>query len=139
MLQLQEPAVKWWCSHSQDNSKFILGIQCDGLICQQLKTIVETEAPISKTLLLKRIIGAWGMARSGARIESRITDLCGRLNFYAAEAGDAVFYWQSKTAPKAFGYYRAPENESEKRSAEDIPELEYVNVMVDILENGSCT
>jgi hypothetical protein len=39
---------------------------------EQLKATIEQEAPISKTLLIIKIIGLWGITRSGARIESRI-------------------------------------------------------------------
>lgn len=108
----------------------------EGLVSQQLKTIIETEAPISKTLLIKRIIGLWGITRSGARIEARIGDLCGRLGFYAAESNNTIFYWQSKASVKAFDYYRVSESDYEKRNAEDIPEHEYINAMLDILEKS---
>ena len=108
----------------------------DSIIGQQLKTIIEKEAPISKTLLIKKIIAPWGMCRSGARIEARITDLCHKLKYYAEETNGTIFYWQDKASIENFDYYRAPENDYEKRSLEDIPLTEYVNAMVDILERA---
>lgn len=107
----------------------------DKLITEQLKTIIEQEAPISKTLLIKKIIGLWGMTRSGARIESRVMELCSRLKLHA-EGSSSVFYWQNKNSIKQFDYYRVPKNEYVKRSAEDIPEQEYANAMADILEKS---
>ena len=76
------------------------------------------------------------MTRSGARIESRIVDLCLKLGFYADETNDIVFYWQNKASIKAFDYYRVLESNLEKRSAEDIPTLEYVNAILDILDQA---
>lgn len=108
----------------------------DGLIMNDIKLVIEQEAPISKTLLIRKVIVPWGITRSGARIEARIGELCSRLKVYALETDTSVFYWQNKSSIKTFDYYRVPENDTSKRSAEDIPQLEYVNAMMDILEKS---
>jgi hypothetical protein len=103
---------------------------------KQLKKIVETEAPISKNLLTKRVISPWGISRSGARIDARIIDLCTKLNFYTTISNGTVFYWKDVTSVQAYDYYRVSENEASRRNPEDIAQQEYISALRHILEQA---
>lgn len=46
-----------------------------GLILSQIGQDLAAEAPISKNLLCKRVLNAWGIARMGARLERRLDEI----------------------------------------------------------------
>lgn len=52
--------------HSSESTELILG---------QIRKVIQEEGPISRSLLAKRILQAWGIARLGARLDQRFTEL----------------------------------------------------------------
>jgi len=99
------------------------------LIISQIKEIVEIEAPISQSLLNKRILSAWGISRTSARLLAHLQSLLNEMPLYRTTEEDSIFYW--KNAPQYHSYmiYRL----NSGRDAVDLPSAEIANAMQQIL------
>ncbi|MCH5716811.1 DUF3320 domain-containing protein [Niabella hibiscisoli] len=90
-------------------------------IQQQIKTLVNAEAPISKSLLYKKVLAAWNTTRTGARLEAYLQEIINGTGVTTTLHHQA-FYWSN--ADRTIDYYR--DNSIEKRSIEDIAPEEIV-------------
>ncbi|MBO7748952.1 DUF3320 domain-containing protein, partial [Paenibacillus sp. MWE-103] len=104
-----------------------------GLVRDQIATVVREEGPISRALLVKRVLQAWGIARSGARIERRFDEVAGGLALRATEGDGTVFYWPDGVEPAEYGVFRVSEGELERRNAEDLPPEEVASAVKETL------
>jgi hypothetical protein len=102
-------------------------------ILSQIKQIVEMEAPISQTLLSKRILAAWGITRLGVRLNDFLNRLYRRLELKQSKQNGTVFYWRQDQEPDLYNQYRIPKNDSQKRNAEDLPKEEIAAGIHEIL------
>jgi hypothetical protein len=91
------------------------------LITQQIIQVINEEGPISRNLLVKRVLQAWGIARMGSKLDQRFTQLLAGANVRRTEADGTVYFWPQGIEPAAYGIFRVPTNEGERRSAEDLP------------------
>jgi hypothetical protein len=103
------------------------------LILDQINKVLLIESPISKNLLCKRILTAWGIARNGARISSYFDYLFSELKINQINHGNMTYLWKDGQHPLDDTFYRVSKNESEKRDADDLPPEEIVNVISKIL------
>jgi hypothetical protein len=104
-------------------------------ILTQIQQVIQKEAPISQSLLSKRILSAWGISRLGVRLKEYLDGLYDSLNLKYTRQNGSVFYWNSDQSPETYNTFRIPENEEHKRSAEDLPKEEIAAGMVEILTN----
>jgi very-short-patch-repair endonuclease len=102
-------------------------------ILNQIKQVVEMEAPISQTLLSKRILAAWGITRLGVRLNDFLNRLYRRLELKQSKQNETVFYWRQDQEPELYNQFRIPENDSQKRNAEDLPKEEIAAGIHEIL------
>ena len=103
-------------------------------IIDQIKKVLEVEAPVSKDLLCKRVLSAWGISRNGARLNSYLENLFSGLDMRKTGNSDNVFFWKPEQHPSAYTLYRYTENENDKRNADDIPKEEIANAVKQILK-----
>lgn len=100
-----------------------------------MRSIIEAEAPISRRALLKKVLSAWGITRSGSRVEKVfdevITVACGNVN----SSNGSVFYWQENQIPAAYSSCRVSDSDCEKRSMDDICAEEIAAGIALVLEN----
>lgn len=101
----------------------------------QIFNVMEAEAPISKNLLYKRILNAWGISRMGARVNNHLDALLEQLGMTVAGNGKNVFFWKKNQRPDEYRIYRTAGTEAEKRSAEDLPPEEVANAVHEVLGN----
>jgi hypothetical protein len=135
------PASRWRTSYQLVNleqiasksSEEFYSISSSRLVKQQLANVIEGEGPISRSLLTRRVIQAWGMTRSGARIERHLESLLSSLPFQSTAWEDSVYYWPKDIEPLQYAVYRISENDSDRRSAEDLPPEEVSNAVHEIL------
>lgn len=102
-------------------------------ILNQINEVMNTEAPISQTLLSKRILAAWGITRLGVRLNDYLERLYTRLNLKYTFQDGIIFYWNAEQDPDTYSIFRIPENESQKRNAEDLSKEEVAAGVVEIL------
>jgi very-short-patch-repair endonuclease len=102
-------------------------------ILTQIQQVIQKEAPISQSLLSKRILSAWGISRLGVRLKEYLDGLYDSLNLKYNRQNGSIFYWNSDQSPETYNTFRIPENEEHKRSAEDLPKEEIAAGIVEIL------
>ncbi|WP_136608738.1 DUF3320 domain-containing protein [Paenibacillus dokdonensis] len=110
--------------HSQEYSELIMG---------QIKKVIQEEGPVSRSLLSKRLLQAWGIARLGAKLDQRFTELLSRIKPNFTESEGVTFYWPESLKPSEYGIYRVSTDESQRRVAEDLPPEEVAVAVKSIL------
>ena len=103
------------------------------IILDQITRVLHVESPISKNLLCKRVLSAWGIARNGARINSYFDYLFSELRVNQINHSNMTYLWKAGQHPLDEGFYRFSKSESEKRDADDLPPEEIVNVVRKVL------
>lgn len=102
-------------------------------IRDQIKTVVETEAPIMKNLLVRRVLTAWGIAKLGIRINAQFEQLLGEVDLNKTDVDGNIVYWSENLNPENYSGFRVYTNNGQKRDAEDIPYIEISNAVKEIL------
>lgn len=101
------------------------------LLLKQIKEVVSKEAPVSRSLLCKRILSAWGISRLGIRLDTYLESLFSELGLYAVRYDELTFFWLNKEQYDTYDRYRIRSG----RDAVDLPPEEVANAMKDILSN----
>lgn len=104
-------------------------------IKKQISEVLETEWPISKNLLCKRVLNAWNIGRMGTKIANHFQTLLAEMKLSPIQADSRDFYWPQDSKPEDYSMYRIPKNAVEKRDAEDLAPEEVANAMQEILSN----
>ena len=91
------------------------------------------EAPISQTLLSKRILTAWGITSLGVRLNDYLESLYTQLSLRYNHQNGTFFYWKQEQNPELYKTFRIPMNEAQKRNAEDPPREEIAAGVIEIL------
>lgn len=98
------------------------------IILNQIRQVIEEESPISRSLLCKRVLSAWGISRLGQRLDSYLEELLTSSNYYITQFAELTFFWLDENQYKNYAHYR-----SGIRDAIDIPPEEVANAMKFIL------
>jgi hypothetical protein len=65
-------------------------------ILRQIQTVLEAEAPISRSLLCKRVLNSWGISRLGSRIDAYFNELFNKIEHYPKRGHGSFFFWRSE-------------------------------------------
>jgi len=98
-----------------ENVEAFLGYSSSAYIMSQIESIMNTEAPISRDVLCKRILDSWGISRRGSRINERFDRLFANMGLTKTACGDAVFYWGDGIAPSIYDEFRVPSADTKTR------------------------
>ncbi len=105
------------------------------LIKKQIEQIITEEAPVSKDIIQKRVLSAWGITRSGARIDRVFNEILGLVKSITTSYGETVFYFGSKQ-PEITDAFRIPTDDNDtKRSFADIEPHEIAGAVKYVLDN----
>jgi hypothetical protein len=99
-------------------------------IIEQISEVINLEAPISRQLLCKRILNAYGIARLGQRLDSYFEMLFSRMSFYKIIHEGVMFFWKGYEQMQNYAIFR-PDSD---RDATDLPPEEVANGIKQILE-----
>ena len=108
----------------------IYDFQNRNIIKQQIKTLVDTESPISKSLLYKKVLQAWNTSRAGARLDKHLEGIIKEMNIVQT-THHQPFYWSKNIT---LDYYRS--NDIEKRNMEDIAPEEVLVALQEVIVNN---
>ena len=97
------------------NSDFFAGYESTGIIKQQIETVLSVEAPISREILCKRVLEAWGISRMGARINRRFDELFSSMHLEVATAENVTFLWNSFVESCQYNDFRVPSSDPKSR------------------------
>jgi hypothetical protein len=112
------------------NSETIFEFQNRNTIRQQIQSLVETEAPISKALLYKRVLNAWNISRTGSRVSKYLEEVIQEMNLLQT-THHQPFYWNNTVS---IDHYRS--NDIEKRNMEDIAPEEVTVALQEVITNN---
>ncbi|GAA4309086.1 DUF3320 domain-containing protein [Compostibacter hankyongensis] len=103
-------------------------------LMQQIRQVIDIEAPVMQTLLCRRVLAAWGVSRLGARIQSRFEQVFSAMQLNTTQDQDGnTCFWKDGQIPGAYTDFRVPGSEAERRNAEDLPAPEVANAVQEIL------
>ena len=102
------------------------------ILTSQIRKIIENEAPVSKSLLCKKILSEWGISRLGTRVETRIETALDTLNIYRTEHEGLVFCWENREQCISYSIYRPVSD----REATDIAPEEIANAIRQLLTDS---
>ncbi|UIR57063.1 DUF3320 domain-containing protein [Sphingobacterium sp. SRCM116780] len=102
------------------------------IIREQIKKIIETESPISKSLLYKRIFEHWDITRTGARVEQLLSTIMEEIRPVTKEH-QQPYYWKDQGGEE-LDTYRS--NDLVKRNMEDIAPEELIVAIREAVERN---
>jgi superfamily I DNA and/or RNA helicase len=104
-------------------------------ILDKIAKVIDTEGPISRSLLSKRILQSYSIARMGSRLEKRFDGLLRKVHYPTTTHRRMKYYWPMEIVPSSYKVFRVSENESERRNVEDLPPEEVACAVRYILQN----
>jgi len=104
-------------------------------IIRQINQVMKIEAPISHSLLSRRILNAWGISRLGVRLNEYLTSIYSGLELKHTSQNGTLFYWNNEQEPAEYSIFRVPGNDDQKRNAEDLAKEEIFCGIKDVLTN----
>ena len=105
----------------------------DSQVMEKIGIVINTEAPVSRALLCKRVLNSFAITRMGTRLAAHMDYLLQRMEFQTT-GKEPLFYWNENLDPKSYDIYRP----NSKREALDIaPEEVAVAVCRILKEQGS--
>lgn len=96
----------------------------------QLQSVLSEEAPISKTLLYKRILNAWNINRQGNRNQQHLDSILQEIPHYQSESEQKVFCWVDEEQLLSYNEFRTHAD----RDVSDLPAEEIANAIKGITE-----
>ena len=117
------------------DSEFFYAPEALSVIVALAKNILATEAPISRRALYRKLIGAFGIARLGSRLEAVLENAMLRVEKKETVENGVVFYWLLEQEPDNYEGYRVDNStENVKRSMEDVASVEIINALMEVLD-----
>lgn len=104
-------------------------------IMQVIRKTVETEAPVSRRAVLRHVLNAFGISRSGSRVEAVFDQAVQDCGISGTGTGDACWFWSREQDPEAYRICRIPKEGIGKRPMEEICPQELCAGMLLILED----
>lgn len=98
--------------------------------CKNIKEIIAAEAPVSESLLTKRLLPSLGYTRTGAKITEGITNAVNQLKIRSTEENGQKLYWSSTQNPYAYYAFRTAGEGEARREPKDIPLSEAANAVI---------
>ncbi len=117
-----------------DSDEFYLS-QNKPSIINQIKKIIDIEAPISHELLSRKILNAWGITRLGVRLNDYLSRIYNQIGLKKTRQHNTYFYWKVEQDPEKYDQFRVPEVNNQKRDVGDIAKEEIANGVKEILIN----
>ena len=114
------------------NSELFFLSEKQHLILAQIKKIVQVEAPVSKSLLCKKILFEWGLSRLGQRLDLYLSTLFGTSRIYRKDYDEWTFFWVNEEQCRNYSSFRPQSG----RDAVDLPPEEIANGIRQILTDS---
>ncbi|MBR4881327.1 MAG: DUF3320 domain-containing protein, partial [Clostridia bacterium] len=102
-------------------------------IRMKLQQVIDAEAPISLSLLTKRVVQSYGITRAGTRIQAHINGILDKMNLRKTLQSSTVFYWNDSQDPESYTGFRVCGDAESRRDIRDIPVQEIANAAYTVL------
>ena len=100
-----------------------------------INKVLEQEAPIRESLLIRRVSQAFGFSRAGSRIQTYLVSLLSAMRLPVTEQNGERFYWNVSQDPNSYSLYRVAGTGESKRDIRDLPCQEIANAAAAVLRN----
>ena len=101
---------------------------------KRVLVVLETESPISESLLTRRVVQSFSIARSGSRIQQYMASVYKEMNLrYTVQNGEK-FFWKNTQDSHSYTGFRANGTGENRRDSKDIPIQEAANAVCRALE-----
>lgn len=97
------------------------------------ENIIAVEAPISRKLLMKKVLNCWSITRGGSRVEGIFLDAISTVNVTTTTDEDRVFIWKAKQEPSTYKEYRTEDADGVKRNMDDVASEEILSAAAEVL------
>jgi hypothetical protein len=104
-------------------------------IKDQIKQVLEIEAPLMRNLLAKRVLSAWGISKLGTRINAHFEWLLNDSVLNETKFDDSRVFWNDTLNPDSYTGYRVSTVNGQKRDPDDLPPEEIANGIREILSH----
>ena len=109
------------------------------ILAGQLAQVINTEGPIADVVLFRKVARAWGLARTGRRIEELLRSLLPAMVVNTIEGG-TTFYWPEGSKPALWQEFRvADDADDSKRQLNEVCLEELANLAIFILSEHGAT
>lgn len=102
-------------------------------IQEKICRVIEKEAPVSESLLTRRVVQSFGIARAGNRIQSRMTQIMNNTRLNCTRSDGQLVFWKTGQTPESYTGFRASGEGKAKREARDVPVQEAANAICRVL------
>ena len=105
----------------------------DKQIVTTIYRVLMQEAPICESMLIRRVVQSFGIARSGSRIQEKMNSLLSTLQLQRNKKNGKVVYWWDNQIPSKYNMIRTSGEGVNKRDAKEVPVEEVVNAIIYVL------
>ncbi|MCL2522453.1 MAG: DUF3320 domain-containing protein [Erysipelotrichales bacterium] len=105
------------------------------VVTETIKLILEVEAPISKSLLLRKIANHFGVSVKSINVERYINDILSLMKLRTTSSFDQTFYWYKNITPLKYNSFRINyKGNPYPRTLSEIEPLEIRNALKEIVK-----
>ena len=102
-------------------------------IQSKIEMVIAAEAPVSLSMLTKRVVQSYGIARAGSRIQGHMNTILRKMNPQNTAQAGVVFYWRKDQNPDAYAGFRVSGEGENRRDVRDVPVQEVANAIYTVL------
>ena len=107
---------------------------CRDTIRRRVQQVIDCEAPVCESLLLRRVMQSFGITRSGTRIQNHMTALLDSMKLKSTIQDYERFFWTQGQDPERYTAFRPNGEGSGKRDVKEIPMQEAANAVCVVLD-----
>lgn len=99
----------------------------------RIMLVIQEEAPLSQSMLTRRVVQSYGITRAGSRIQGHLNRIFWKMNLKTTTQEDAVFYWREDQNPDAYIGFRVSGDGESYRDVRNVPIQEVANAIYAVL------
>lgn len=93
-------------------------------ITKNVSDVLKAEAPVSRSVLAKKVFACWGITRPGAAMKKTLDAAIENVQHGTTLAGDSEFLWLPEQIPAEYNKCRTVYADDERRDIADVPPQE---------------
>ncbi len=102
-------------------------------IRSKIQLTINAEAPVSLSMLTKRVVQSYSITRAGSRIQGHLNGLLQKMNLKTTIQDGVVFYWKQDQNPFVHLGFRVSGEGDNRRDVRDVPVQEVANAIYTVL------
>ncbi|MBR2066730.1 MAG: DUF3320 domain-containing protein [Solobacterium sp.] len=103
-------------------------------IRKRIEKVIETEAPISEWLLIKRVINSFGIMKAGIHVRNKMFKILDNMELKTSDDYDKQIYWRNDQREARYKTYRIAKQEEAIRDITQVPTCEIASAVYAICQ-----